>query len=493
MSIATRGVLGMKVSAFTLTYLDDNDGKYGKSETIVMPYVILGRDPSCNVRFGEVYPTVSRKHAAIERQAENITIIKNLSDTNPTLVNGRPVKGQWFLNNGDTIQLSMEGPRMQFNIAADGMKKMGVTERVAAVAKQMEAKHKRTLSLLTACFVLLFMGSSAYYYTQISDLSEKLIGNQMQLAQMEEDAKKREEQSRKREDSLSAAFNKEKEKMLNKIKKLDLKIKKISYAEGNVKLGKADGVPKEVNDQIYFIRVRSFKTVSAEGRNIELDVRWEGTGFLLDDGRFVTARHVVQPWRFLNKAETDADMQQLYANAVETTGGTLEVQYEAISPNGKKFRFGYQDIVADYSRDEVTNITAQGMDFPVIIANQSGNYSTDWATVKVSNPPSSAIRAAYAKSTELKRGEKVAALGYSFGAQMQQSVNNLKPFYSESDVAQDGLNRGAIIVSNRNFEGGHSGGPVFYVSSGKWFVVGVVSAGIKSAGIIVPISAIGVP
>jgi hypothetical protein len=239
--------------------------------------------------------------------------------------------------------------------------------------------------------------------------------------------------------------------------------------------------------------VRSFKTVSAEGRNIELDVRWEGTGFLLDDGRFVTARHVVQPWRFLNKAETDADMQQLYANAVETTGGTLEVQYEAISPNGKKFRFGYQDIVADYSRDEVTNITAQGMDFPVIIANQSGNYSTDWATVKVSNPPSSAIRAAYAKSTELKRGEKVAALGYSFGAQMQQSVNNLKPFYSESDVAQDGLNRGAIIVSNRNFEGGHSGGPVFYVSSGKWFVVGVVSAGIKSAGIIVPISAIGVP
>jgi hypothetical protein len=40
--------------------------------------------------------------------------ILNLSATNQTLVNGRPVLREWPLNNGDEIQLSADGPRLRF-------------------------------------------------------------------------------------------------------------------------------------------------------------------------------------------------------------------------------------------------------------------------------------------------------------------------------------------------------------------------------------------
>ena len=71
----------------------------GESQKIIVDQVELGRDASCQVRFDESFETVSRKHAAIVRDGENWKLI-HLSHSNPTLVNGHPINGSYYLQTG---------------------------------------------------------------------------------------------------------------------------------------------------------------------------------------------------------------------------------------------------------------------------------------------------------------------------------------------------------------------------------------------------------
>ncbi len=61
----------------------------------------IGRDPACSVVYAG--DTVSRRHAQIQRQADGLTIT-NLSTTNQTFVNDRPV-GQSSLSAGDRVRI----------------------------------------------------------------------------------------------------------------------------------------------------------------------------------------------------------------------------------------------------------------------------------------------------------------------------------------------------------------------------------------------------
>ena len=104
----------------------------GESQKIIVDQVELGRDASCQVRFDESFETVSRKHAAIVRDGENWKLI-HLSHSNPTLVNGHPINGSYYLQTGDEIQLSVGGPRLGF-IVPQGRQALtssiGLTERM---------------------------------------------------------------------------------------------------------------------------------------------------------------------------------------------------------------------------------------------------------------------------------------------------------------------------------------------------------------------------
>ena len=44
----------------------------------------------------------------------DISATRCLSKSNPTLINGRPIKKSWYLSSGDVIQLSFEGPKIEF-------------------------------------------------------------------------------------------------------------------------------------------------------------------------------------------------------------------------------------------------------------------------------------------------------------------------------------------------------------------------------------------
>src|SRR5690606_37916589 len=109
---------GGNVPAYTLEHLTaSRKHAAGSFDTIIVPYIEMGRDGSAAVRFGDDMATVSRKHASIERKGNDV-VLKNLSANNPTLVNGRAVRSEYFLQNGDEIQLSAEGPRMRFNLSS---------------------------------------------------------------------------------------------------------------------------------------------------------------------------------------------------------------------------------------------------------------------------------------------------------------------------------------------------------------------------------------
>ena len=98
--------------------------KAGEEQKIIVDQIEIGRDPQCAVRLEGTDPNdkmfliVSRKHAAIEKDGDNWTLV-HLSTTNSTFLNGRKLDkpGQkWYLQNGDEIQIAESGPKLGFKI-----------------------------------------------------------------------------------------------------------------------------------------------------------------------------------------------------------------------------------------------------------------------------------------------------------------------------------------------------------------------------------------
>ncbi|MEO1050124.1 MAG: FHA domain-containing protein [Bacteroidota bacterium] len=510
---------GANVPAYTLEYLTPTGShKAGAYETIVIPYVEIGRSSRCAIRIGEESLTVHRRHAAIEKSAQGV-IIKHLGNdpvNNPTLINGRPIQQQWFLQNGDIIQLSVGGPQLRFNMSPSGTAKMGFSKKMRLVVQQAVKPYKYAVISILLLLVAI-AGLAGFVITEqnktIEQLSVTVDGYQHKFENQEEkiafldsigDIKQKEfeDQMGKLEGQLTKAesrlrgvisnWGKLKDSLASqrrKIEQLEVEIQDRPVGGGSG--GGATSTQTVYNsykDQIYFLRVSEFK-YNAGGTTRYMDISWTGTGFLLDDGKFVTARHCIQGWRFLRMDGSDS-REMLIANALEQEGVTLEVTFEAISPNSNRsFAFTYTDTNLRYddSQDRTHSLDApNGQTINLKIARPSND---DWAYLQTSK--NSDMTYDQSLSNNLKAGERVIILGYSYGGALQGKVAP-NPLVSESLVAQDGLNSGLINLTDRNFGQGNSGGPVLAKSNrGSYKVVGIVSAGIGAEiGIIVPVSAI---
>ena len=118
--------------------------KAGEAQRIIVDQIEIGRDPKCQVRFDESFTTVSRRHAAIVKDGDNWKLVQ-LSQTNTTYLNGRRVEKEWYLQNGDEIQLSTNGPKLGF-IVPEGEKgtvsSIGLTARLNLFRKQALRPYK---------------------------------------------------------------------------------------------------------------------------------------------------------------------------------------------------------------------------------------------------------------------------------------------------------------------------------------------------------------
>lgn len=134
--------------------------KAGESQKIIIDQVELGRDSNCQVRFDETYQTVSRRHAAIIRDGERWKLVQ-LSKTNTTFLNGRPVENEWYLENGDEIQLSNGGPRLGFIVPAGKqslVSSIKMTERLELFRKQALRPYKTAIISLACILILAVAG-----------------------------------------------------------------------------------------------------------------------------------------------------------------------------------------------------------------------------------------------------------------------------------------------------------------------------------------------
>ncbi len=451
--------------------------KAGESQRIIVDQIELGRDSKCQVRFDENFGTVSRRHAAIVRNGNNWKLIQ-LSQTNQTFLNGHPIESEWYLQNGDEIQLAVNGPKLGF-IVPQGeksfVKSIGLTARLNLFGQQALRPYKTAIAILSSVLVLAVAGLVGWNInTQIE--YNKTIRN-IQL-----EAEKIQNEATAKNDSLMIAVveqNKVASSLKESLNKLQARVsgtdKDISVHTPTVSSIK--GV--EMNQclpYVYYVRANKL-VLTFQGETKEIDGDWSGTGFLLEGGKFVTARHVVEPWFF------PSSEQDMFLNVIAHNGGDIVAYFTAYSPNGDQFHFTSKQVQCDRSSDETK--FDQGYTFK--FAQFDGS---DWATFLVANGKKG-LPFNKSLSKDLKTKNDLTILGYPHGYGAH-SPSDITPIYGNAVVAKDGLEHGMILTTDRNFEHGNSGGPVFHTdNSGGLVVIGIISAGEGSSlGFIVPIASI---
>ena len=464
----------------------------GEFQEIIVDQIELGRDSHCQVRFddSEKFKTVSRRHAAIVRDGENWKLIQ-LSSTNKTLLNGVPVQNEWYLQNGDEIQLSVNGPKLGFIIPQGNKaftKSIGLSRRLSLFRQQALRPYKAAMWILSILLVLA-IGAGTYFIIEGNKSNEHLKSIMDSTAQRytEDTAALNGEINRLRIDNKK--FKQEIKSLKDKVIDTDNIVVDQNKIKGD------SSIPQKISDNIYYIQTLGY-VLELDGEQVTVECGdiigtgedavkvdgWLGTAFLLSNGKLVTARHCVEGWYY---DLLQASPWELKLNALASSGAKVSVILAAVSPKGDVLKFSSNDVMCKRSGDHpitldngviitvAGNETFDNLDYAWFDTNLKGglNFSKDL-------------------SNNLKTETPLKIYGYPHGWGMN-GVENVKPIMGSGVVAQDGLENGVILVGSASFESGHSGSPVFYVDKdGKYTVVGIVSSKTQNYGFIVPISQI---
>lgn len=429
--------------------------KAGESQKIIIDQVELGRDANCQVRFDDSFSTVSRRHAAIVKDGDRWKLVQ-LSKTNSTFLNGHPVDTDWYLENGDEIQLSVGGPRMGFIVPAGKqslVSSIKMTERLELFRKQALKPYKTAIACMAVVLVLLAGGGSYVVWKQ--DRSIKgLLADSSVLRKMNEDAKKENQKLEGRLDSLRIAGRKT--------------VTRTMVVDGD------EILKKEIN------RVKS--SVYAVTTDIYVDVNGEvtlvgysnGAGFLTEDGMFVTARHCVEPWLF------NPELNQRYAIA-QNSDGVVKLYAVVKAFNGQQaFEIRHDRFKVDASYDTPckASVEVDGKHFELdskLAYGSEKSLGNDWAFCRVGRR--GVIKNGAAISSSLKSGTTVHMLGFPKDLGRGDGHKVIEPIYNRLSIARDGLNNARCVMVNQGVDKGNSGGPVFVMQKGRLEVIGIVSRG----------------
>lgn len=458
----------------------------GESQPIIVDEIELGRDAKCQVRYDESFSTVSRRHAAIVRDGENWKLVQ-LSHTNPTYLNGNSVQREWYLQNGDEIQLSTNGPRLGF-IVPEGEKgkvsSIGLTARLNLFGQQALRPYKQAISAMAAFILVVLIGGGVWGYNMTQDSHQKDAEIAAQRTALDEQDKRLMEQA---EQMIT---------MRNSVEEANKRAAKAIKEAEEARKYKANEPARmaqmfaATHPYIYFIQA----TAKHQG---EVVGAWRGTGFMLDDGKFVTARHVVSPY-YSNSFDftedgfcaTTSDPEEIMADLILNVwmqSGDLDIEYVATSVKDE-FRFTQRDVRCDSSKDKIytfPKVNALSL-FEGVKIRIGALGDMDYAYVQTNR--THGLKAARSKSTSLQQGTTLYILGYPHGWAAKDA-----PILSTATCSQTGLSRdfeGTIMASNNNTESGNSGGPIFIQTEDGLEVVAIVSGRNYEKGRFVPMSKI---
>lgn len=485
-------ISGRSGNMYTLVFLDPSrQHKRGDSRNIVIPYVVMGRDASCNIQYGEEYPTVSRQHASIQSDERGCILIPNPKATNPTYVDGKPISGYHTLTSGDEIQLSQNGPRIRFiidNVMTAGT--MGFTRRMSLAIGQSLRPYRRGIMILS--LLLVSLGAYSVWNTfkvrhlkaTQKEMENQLTSTNLEINRLVDSLNKLGPQTEVNQSEIEGLKTRL-EGLSDKRTSLLTSSSRPEKSEATGRDGDLVKLLEKAKDDIYFIYPIDF-TVGGEwdlfDEAKQYMFKWSGTGFMAKDGRFYTARHVLEPWMYPREKCT---IDFLINNYVKN-GGTVFLKYKAVSPTGQSFTFTHKDIHTDQSFDEVTGPYECDEFEEGVYIRAPIDSRTDWAYVTMGNV-SSHLRYDRTLSANLVIRRQLYIYGFPGGGRLQSENNTqLIPVYSEALVAQNGIINGELHVSQMSFTGGNSGGPVFGLENGELVVVGLVAAGFEKIGIVVP-------
>ncbi|MEL6143511.1 MAG: FHA domain-containing protein, partial [Bacteroidota bacterium] len=348
-------IVGNKKTFYVLEHKTPSQRhKAGSTEEVIVNYIELGRGKDCGVRFGDDCPTVSRRHAAISRENGQY-VLMNLSEVNPTILNGKRVNKRWFLQNGDQIQLSMEGPVLGFIVPTNNLtSSMSIGRRMASFRKQALRPYKTALSILAALLLIVTAGS-AYLLRQSYQKEKELVAELGQafesvtalrdsnaIAATVADSIQQANEELARSD---AAARKRNRQLTRQLQNAMVRTAPPPVAADASLADRTESAPEELRSlypNIYLLEARNIRLTKDNGEVVELESRWFGTGFLTDDGRFITARHVVEPWFY--PTEEDGFEELMLANVlINNYGARISGKLRARSPNGQTVTFNLED------------------------------------------------------------------------------------------------------------------------------------------------------
>jgi len=468
----------------------------GKEQEIIIEYIELGRDPKCQIRYDAGQVTVSRRHAAITK-GPNGWVLRNLSQNNPTLINGRPVNAQWFLTSGDEIQLSLEGPKLRFIMPTNNSVNTIPLSRRLSLFKQQAMRPYRNAILALSTLLVVAIATFSWLGWQMKR-ENLMLGTRLSTAVTEgkvvqgkvdsltsrlDLTKAQSDDIKKRNESLA--------KEMRSVKGL-LKKTQQQYTERSNSAKGSSAIPpantdmallEAMHSSVYFLRIESIKLTMDDKTEEISNVNITGTGFLLSDGRFITTRHMVQPWTYLNRNNPDAAM--ILLNMVQNNSGIVNATLRAYSPDGSSFTFSSRDFKFDASGDETISVVDPKSNTNVFVKIGVLDDGKDWATIKTGRQGQISLGASVCEA--LPAGARLYTLGYPYG-QGATSDTDIKPQFGRSDVASSGLINGMIRITDRNFDPGSSGGPAFYSDGTRLVAVGIISTSLGNQGGLVPVS-----
>ena len=471
----------------------------GETQEIIVDQIELGRDSRCQVRFDDKFSTVSRRHAAIVKDSDNWKLIQ-ISKTNTTLLNGQPVRTEWYLQNGDEIQLSVNGPKLGF-IVPTGKKatvgSIGLTRRLSLFRQQALRPYKRAIAALATVLVLAVGGLTTWNILLQKDLKDQSasLANQIVMAK----------ENKELADSLSKQLVETNKKIVDTEKQLAnttalarkaiIRPKPVPAPNPNTQLDLSGCYPHTYFVHCYFLKNNGEVLALSDGSPIG----WSGTGFMLSNGYFVTAQHMIH-WDDIGFKEDSEGNSIIDPDALDTQvnilyyAGQITVRMDCFSPSDQfsiKYKYDKMPFRLGSSKERNAKIMDEG-GASWIVRTHSYEDNGDWAAIKVSGRKGMDFDASY--SVNMPASTQLHILGFP-ARQGVETKGTISPIYSQAVTSRQGLeDDGTIKTSNDNTDHGNSGGPVLTIVGGKLKVVGILSGAQKGKdsmkGRVVPIGAV---
>lgn len=275
---------------------------------------------------------------------------------------------------------------------------------------------------------------------------------------------------------------------------VEVKVKDLPFAEVNA-----------CNNAVYYIKMNEIVIYSNNQEVVRFNTENKigGTGFLLSDGRFVTAHRVIEPWFYQEYANgeigkdrkgnkwTYKDVQYCAIHGLKVVANCT-----AYSPSGTNFQFRNSDLtthpLVNKSDNDLVVLGVELEDYTpryflrsvvkASVAKKLRWYTStihrhDWASMAKNDQLNTVKGLLFSNKVSLnpQSGTEVRILGYpkleGFSNSQSVSPNNMA-----NTVNVSGLNdKKTIELSSRRYQEGNDGAPVLQVVDGQWTVIGVLS------------------